>query len=168
MSNDLANRYRRWFDYEKDAHAKVLASLAAVPAAKREAPEYRKALSLLGHMMAARQLWLFRFGLGKDAPKEFFPEGLTLEEATKRVETMHRAWTEYLGRLDDTELARVFEYQSLEGSRFRNTIEDILTQLFGHSWYHRGQIAALIRAMGEKPAITDFVFWAREPLPPSK
>jgi uncharacterized damage-inducible protein DinB len=81
------------------------------------------------------------------------------------VERIHRVWTEYLARLDDAELARVLEYQSLEGPWFHNTVEDILTQLFGHSWYHRGQIASLIRAIGEAPAVTDFVFWAREPIP---
>ncbi len=64
----------------------------------------------------------------------------------------------------NNELARVFEYQSYEGPRFRNTIEEILTQLFGHSWYHRGQIAQLIRSVGAEPAVTDFVFWAREPV----
>jgi len=31
------------------------------------------------------------------------------------------------------------------------------------SWYHRGQIAALVRAMGAEPAVTDLVFWARQP-----
>jgi uncharacterized damage-inducible protein DinB len=55
-------------------------------------------------------------------------------------------------------------YQSYEGPRFRSTIEDILTRLFGHSWYHRGQIAMLLRSIGAEPAVTDFVFWAREPV----
>jgi uncharacterized damage-inducible protein DinB len=45
----------------------------------------------------------------------------------------------------------------------RNSIEDILTQLFGHSCYHRGQIAQLLRSIGAEPAVTDFVFWTREP-----
>ena len=31
-----------------------------------------------------------------------------------------------------------------------------------HSWYHRGQIATLVRALGAEPAVTDFVFWSRE------
>ncbi|MFL6198680.1 MAG: DinB family protein [Thermoanaerobaculia bacterium] len=44
------------------------------------------------------------------------------------------------------------------------TILYILTQLFGHSWYHRGQIAQLVRALGAEPAVTDFVFWSREAL----
>lgn len=46
----------------------------------------------------------------------------------------------------------------------RYVVEDILTQLFGHSWYHRGQIALLVRACGGQPAETDFVFWTREPV----
>jgi uncharacterized damage-inducible protein DinB len=77
---------------------------------------------------------------------------------------MHREWDDYLAGLDDTELARVFEYRALEGDRFRNRVEDILTQLFGHSWYHRGQVAALIRELGGEPAATDYVFWVREPV----
>jgi uncharacterized damage-inducible protein DinB len=166
MTTDLADRYRRWFEYEKDSHEKVLASLTAVPAPKRSAPEFKKAVSWLGHMMAARRLWLFRFGVAKEAPTEFFPQRVSLEEVSAQVKEVHRLWTDYFSRLDDTELARAFEYQSLEGPWFRNTVEDILAQLFGHSWYHRGQIAALIREIGEEPAATDFVFWAREPIPP--
>ena len=59
---------------------------------------------------------------------------------------------------------RDFEYVSLDGPRFRSRVDDILTQLFGHSWYHRGQIALLVRSIGAEPAVTDFVFWTREPL----
>jgi uncharacterized damage-inducible protein DinB len=67
--------------------------------------------------------------------------------------------------VDDDELTREFEYQSLDAGRFRNRIEDILAQLFGHSSYHRGQIAMLVRAAGGQPAITDLVFWCRQPVP---
>jgi len=38
--------------------------------------------------------------------------------------------------------------------------------LFGHSWYHRGQIAMLLRSIGAEPAVTDIVFWARQPVKP--
>ena len=59
---------------------------------------------------------------------------------------------------------RVFEYQSLDAGRFCNCIEDILAQLFGHSSYHRGQIATLVCAAGGEPAITDLIYWCREPV----
>ena len=74
------------------------------------------------------------------------------------------AWEKFLTDSTEAELVRVFEYQSYEGARFCNSIEDILTQLFGHSWYHRGQVASLVRSLGGESAVTDFVFWAREPV----
>lgn len=156
------NRYRRWFEYEKDAHAKVLASFDAMPEDKRAAPEYQKAIGLFAHMMLARRLWLYRFGILANGPTEFFPQNGALDTVKQMADETHAAWSEYFDRLDDAELARVFEYRSLEGPRFRNHIEDILTQLFGHSWYHRGQIALLLRQAGGEPAVTDFVFWCRE------
>jgi uncharacterized damage-inducible protein DinB len=163
----LADRYRRWFAYEKDAHEKTLHSLSTVPEAQRAHPSFRKAVSLVGHLVAARELWLHRFGVRPTGPSsvaELFPENLTLDELPTRLRDMHQEWGDYLAGLDEAELSRVFEYRSLEGKRFRNVIEDLLTQLFGHSWYHRGQVAALVRELEGKPAVTDYVFWVREPV----
>ena len=162
MSEKMIDRYRRWFDYEKDSHAKTIASLYAVPEELRDGEPFRKTVYLMGHIIAARRMWLFRFGIaGQNA--ELFPQDVTLEQLTAQISEMETLWTEYLLGIDDADLERVFEYQSYEGPRFRNTIDEILTQLFGHSWYHRGQIAQLIRSIGAEPAVTDFVFWAREP-----
>src|SRR5262245_45811451 len=160
---NVVERYRRWYEYELDAHAKVLASLRAVPQAQQNSVEYRKALSLLAHIAAARQLWLFRFGVLTQPPHSISPKGLPVEEVEARLNEVQSAWMAYLERLDDAGVARTFEYTSLEGEGFRNTVEDILAQLFGHSSYHRGQIAALVRALGCEPAETDFVYWTREP-----
>jgi uncharacterized damage-inducible protein DinB len=132
-----------------------------VPPSRRDEPGFQKAIGLMGHIVAARWLWLHRFGVADKAPTTAFPESLALEELDSLVDEMHMAWSAYLGRLDEDELAREFEYRSMEGKRYRNSIEDLLTQLFGHSWYHRGQIAALVRSLGGKPAGTDYVFFKR-------
>lgn len=168
MSAGAAEHYRRWFEYERDSHGKTLAALAAVPEALRASADYRKAVMLLAHIVEARRLWLHRLGaaaVGPTSVADFFPEGIELAEVAARSAAMEAAWVQYLAQLTDVELARVFEYRSLDGARFRNTVEDVLTQLFGHSWYHRGQIALLLRAAGAEPAVTDFIFWARESLP---
>ncbi len=162
MSHTLTDRYRRWFVYEQDAHRKTLASLQAIPDDRRA--DFQKAIDLFAHIVAARRLWLYRLGIREQAPRDLFPQAVPLETLTQMTEEMHAEWTGYLEGLDDAEVAQVFEYTSMEGDRFRNRIEDILTQLFGHSWYHRGQIAALLRAGGAEPAPTDLVFWAREPV----
>jgi uncharacterized damage-inducible protein DinB len=162
----MIERYRRWFEYEKDSHAKTLASLNAAPSELRDSDGFGRAVYLLGHIIAARRMWLFRFGVLKESV-ELFPRDTTLEELSTQLSQMESAWSDYLAEIDDEVLASTFEYQSYEGRRFRNTIDEILTQLFGHSWYHRGQIAQLLRSIGAEPAVTDFVFWAREPVLPN-
>jgi uncharacterized damage-inducible protein DinB len=166
MASTPLDQYRRWFDYEKDSHAKVLASLAAVPEESRSSEDFQKAVELMVHLVAARRLWLYRLGAAKDGPKasEFFQRGVALPDLESRLADIQTRWSSYLSALTADELGRVFEYQSLEGTWFRNTIEDILTQLFGHSWYHRGQVALLLRSIGAEPAVTDFVYWTREPI----
>lgn len=161
MATDI-DRYRRWFEYEQEAHCKTLASLQAVLDGQRSSSLFQKAVDLFAHLMAARRMWLFRFGAASESPRELFPQGIQVETLEAAMAEMNAAWAAYLNRLDETELARVFEYRSWDGTRYRNSIEDILTQLFGHSWYHRGQIALLLRSSGAEPAVTDFVFWCRE------
>jgi uncharacterized damage-inducible protein DinB len=164
MPNPLTTRYCRWFDYEKDAHAKVVASLESVPPDRRGSAEFRKAVDLLAHISGARRLWLCRLGIAPPAPGNLFPTDANLDDVIVQLHQVQELWTNYLNTLTDSDLDRVFEYQSLDAGSFRNRVEDILTQLFGHSWYHRGQIARLVRASGGQPAATDFVFWCREPV----
>jgi uncharacterized damage-inducible protein DinB len=159
----LVERYRRWFDYEKDSHAKVLESFDSIPEAVRTSEGMQKAVDLMAHLVAARMMWLFRFGVATEKP-ELFPRNVSLAKLPALLRRMEMEWERFLTGLTETELLRVFDYQSYEGSRFRNSIDDILTLLFGHSWYHRGQIAALVRSLGGEPAVTDFVFWSREPV----
>jgi uncharacterized damage-inducible protein DinB len=159
-----ADNYRRWFEYEQDSNAKVLTSLQAVADPLRGMPEYQKAVDLLAHLVAARNIWLYRLGFGSQ-PLELFPTGTSIRELPQLLDQMQSAWGKYLQSLTDTELARRFDYASYDGPRFRNTVEDVLTQLYGHSLYHRGQIAMLLRSIGAEPAATDFIYWTREALP---
>jgi uncharacterized damage-inducible protein DinB len=165
MGRVVVERYRRWFDYEQDAHAKVLSSLDTVPAGRRDAPEYRKAVALLAHIVAGRRMWLYRLGAAPAPAGPLFPDNPALDEVAAEWQAVRARWADYLAGADDDELAREFEYKSLDAGRFRNRVEDILAQLFGHSWYHRGQIAMLVRAAGGQPAATDLVFWCRQPVP---
>lgn len=158
----FADQYRRWFEYEVDAHAKVLASLESVPADRRDGPEFARATQILAHLIAAREMWLYRFGVLPTPPANLFPGSADLSQLEGHWETVCDKWTDYLGRLTDADLDRVFEYTSFDGGRFRNRVGDVLTQLFGHSWYHRGQIAMLVKQAGGSPAITDLIYWCRE------
>ncbi|HSE30590.1 MAG TPA: DinB family protein [Pyrinomonadaceae bacterium] len=159
----MIEHYRRWFTYERDVHRLTLDSVTRLDDTQKSSASFQKAVELLAHVIAARRMWLFRFGVTSEKV-ELFPRGVAIETLPALIEQMESDWNQYLATLTDEDLEQVFEYTSYEGKRFRNSIGDILTQLFGHSWYHRGQIAALVRQMGGEPAVTDFVFWAREPV----
>ena len=77
------------------------------------------------------------------------------------VAATETAWTQYLQRLDEAELAREFDWQIANGDRYRWNVEGVLTQVFGHAWYHRGQIAQLVAALGGKAVETDYIFWSK-------
>lgn len=154
--------FTRWYEYERDAHDKVVRSLESVPPDRRTSPEYRKAVEIFDHLVVARRVWLFRLGeLPGEAP-QFSGYRTDVAEVAADLDRIQQLWAAYYARLTDADLARVFEYQSYDSGRFRNTVMDVLTQMFGHSWYHRGQIASLVKAAGGQPAATDFIFWCRE------
>jgi uncharacterized damage-inducible protein DinB len=166
MIPKLTDLFRRWFEYEKHSHRQVLASMQAIPADRRSSDQFQKAIKLMGHLIAARRMWLFRLGTSTECPASLFPSDVVCDDLPGQLEPMERDWSRYLEDLDEHELARMVTYQSIEGDWFRNVVADVLTQLYGHSLYHRGQIASLIRAAGGEPAATDFIFWSRESTPP--
>ena len=146
MIPTLVEQYRRWFEYEKDSHRKVLASFGTMPEEGRRSEPFQKAMNLMSHMVAARQTWLHRFGASVERPTNLFPTDATYDGILADLEVMERDWSDYFGALDERELDRAFDYLTSEGTRFRSVVVDVLTQLYGHSLYHRGQIASLVRA----------------------
>jgi uncharacterized damage-inducible protein DinB len=164
MTTNLIDRFRRWFEYENDAHTKVLSSFESVPSDRRSSPEFRRAVSLLAHIVEARRVWLGRMGVIPHSTGTLFPDESDVNHVTSEWRRMRQEWLCVLSSTKEKDLARVFEYQSYDSGRFHNSVEEILTQLFGHSWYHRGQIAMLVRAAGGQPAATDFVYWCRQPI----
>jgi uncharacterized damage-inducible protein DinB len=156
----LADRFRRWYEYERDCNAKSLAMLSSVPVERRAAAEFQKAVDRMAHLVAARRRWLHRLGHFPEAPA-LFPDGTTLTNLSALVEDTEAAWVAYLDRLNEQELARVFEWEVADGRRYRWDVEGVLTQVFGHAWYHRGQIAQLVAGLGGNAVDTDYIFWCK-------
>ena len=121
-------------------------------------------MNLMAHIIAARRLWLYRLGGATERPAGLFPASITHAELVAGLAAMEEGWSAYLAHLSAAELGQTFEYRTTEGDMFRSNVADVLTQLYGHSLYHRGQIASLVRALGGQPAETDFIFWSREPV----
>ena len=61
-------------------------------------------------------------------------------------------------------LDRSVHYKNSKGEEYDSLVRDILTHVFMHSAYHRGQIAADMRQDGVTPAYTDFIQGVRKGL----
>ena len=64
--------------------------------------------------------------------------------------------------LSEEDLRSRFEYQDTKGNRYSQPKMWALQQLFNHFTYHRGQIVAMQRQLGYKPANTDLIAFYRE------
>jgi len=156
----MAERFRTWYAYECDCNAKALKMLQSVPAAARSSPQFARAVGKMAHLVAARHNWLFRLGAAGDHPQGWFPS-TTLDELPGAIESIQSRWTAYLARLSDADLAADFTFTGYDGKRRRWPLVDLLTQVFGHAWYHRGQIAMLVKDLGGDAVDTDYIFWNR-------
>jgi uncharacterized damage-inducible protein DinB len=158
----LADRFRQWYEYERDCNGKSLEMLTSVPDNARCMDDFRTAIEKLAHLVAARRRWLHRLGVYRELSSSI-PTGVTLDALRHLVAETESAWVTYLIRLVDADLTQEIEWETMDGTRLRWEIESVLVQTFGHAWYHRGQIAMLVSKLGGRAVDTDYYFWS----PPS-
>ena len=157
----LSDRFRRWYDHERDSNAKCIEMLNSVPAEKQKTEKFQKAVDKMAHLVTARQRWLTRLGYWTEVPS-LFPKGTPLADLPAMVAKTEAAWIDYLSKLDEKELNREVQWQAVfDNKYYRWNIEGILTQVNGHAWYHRGQVASLVADLGGKAVDTDYLFFAK-------
>ena len=154
----LADRFRTWYKHERDCNAKTLAMLNSVPEERRSDPAFQRAIDLMTHLIAARRNWIHRLRYG-ETPGDWIIPSTRLEQLGNLIKEIEQEWDAYLKELDDADLAREFTWKHPEGGVWRWNVEELLTQVNGHAWYHRGQIVQLIDSLGGKAVDTDLIFW---------
>jgi len=141
------------FDHMEWADQRALASLRGMP----DPPA--KAVELLAHVVAAERVWLSRIDSTK-SPVAVWPN-LSLDESERLLRENFQDYKRTLGRLTSEGLQQPITYRNSAGDQFTSTVEDILTQVLTHGAYHRGQIAATVRAAGGTPNPTDYIAYIR-------
>lgn len=114
-----------------------------------------KSLRWFGHIIAAEDLWLRRL-TSADRKVEVWPT-LTVDKCGSYLNEQISAWDAYLAKLTPDILNSTITYRNTKGEPWTNTVQDILTHVPMHSAYHRGQIAADLRANGHEPPYTDYI-----------
>lgn len=145
---------RRLFQYDRWANRQVAQALTNLTSAP---PTY---VRWIAHIIGAEALWLARLNR-QPAPLPVWPEFL-ISDVLTHLDIVDHAWQKYVDIVDDAALNSKCEYVNSKGERYASTVADILTHVVMHSVYHRGQIAAEMRAAGLEPEYTDFIHAARQ------
>jgi uncharacterized damage-inducible protein DinB len=150
----LISHYRQLASYDVWANREVAEALRA---SGNPPPQ---SLKWLAHIVAAEYVWLTRLR-SETAPLPVWPE-LSLERCEEESKKLGAAWRDFLA--SDARLEQSVSYKNSKGESWTNSVADILTHVFLHSAYHRGQIAADMRQAGYTPAYTDFIHGVRQGL----
>jgi len=150
----MLEHIRNLFSYDDWANREVLDSLQALNAP----PE--RSVKLLAHILSAERLWLERLLVQKQT-LPVWPLA-TLAQCKLEVDQLPGLWKNYLTALGEAGLARSLTYKNTKGESFSSQKQDILLHVVMHSAYHRGQIAADMRAAGFTPPYTDFIHAVRQ------
>jgi len=160
MSVTLLDHFRRLQGYEADANALALASLESVGTQERGHPSFTRAVQVFAHMLLARRVWLTRLQGGQHQVRDWFPT-LPLEELRQMARSLDADWVTYLDTCEAQSLDAECNYASSEGVAYASQIRDILTHVYNHSTYHRGQLARLVSECGGQRAATDYILLTR-------
>ncbi len=145
--------FHRVFAHRGWANQRTLLSVVDCTAAQAEATP------ILAHLLAAEHVWLSR--LRGELPGLPVWPALTLDQCRALLADCNDGWARYISGLPEDAVQVNVAYQNSRGESFRSSVADVLTQVFTHGQYHRGQIAKMVGRAGGEPAITDFIAYAR-------
>jgi uncharacterized damage-inducible protein DinB len=153
MPVSIKDHFTRLFRHLEWADVRVLESLRSAKNAQKKAQE------LYAHILGSEHTWSSR--IQGTAPRVNVWPVLTLDECERLSTENIAAFRDLVSRLTPDLLESPVTYRNSAGDQFTSTVEDILTHVAMHGSYHRGQIAASLRAGGDTPSPTDYIAFAR-------
>ncbi|WNI37763.1 DinB family protein [Chryseobacterium sp. SG20098] len=114
-----------------------------------------KTISLINHTLNAQQIWNARI-LGEETFEVW-----QINPFESLVETNQKNFLKSIDIINNFDVDTKIEYQNSRGTKFENTIFEMLFHAVNHSTYHRGQINSLLKQKGITPVLTDYIFYKR-------
>jgi uncharacterized damage-inducible protein DinB len=114
----------------------------------------------LQHVYLAAEVWYARVSGNEAAQITDFTAPASIHELAAAFQEIHAKWLHWATALDAFELS--IPHRNLKGESFSMPAWQIVLHLVNHSSYHRGQVAAQLRASGFAPPATDLIIWYRQ------
>jgi uncharacterized damage-inducible protein DinB len=145
--------FARLFEHMAWADAQALAALRKARGASELAH------TELAHVLGVEHVWLARLE-GRQATVAVWPT-LSLDQCETLARETQGGFRAFLERQDEDSLELAVHYRNSAGREFDSKVSDILLHVALHGSYHRGKVAAALRASGAEPAPTDYIGFVR-------
>jgi uncharacterized damage-inducible protein DinB len=155
----------RLYDYHYWANQKLLGAVSQLTPeqfTQSVSGSYGSVRNTLVHVLSAEWGWLDRCGGPKRGERlnvEDYPTLDSLVRAWARVEGYMRG---FLAGLKDEDLTRDIEFALGGGPRKVVPLGDLLQHAAVHAVHHRGQVALLLRALGQVPGNFDMLMFVSD------
>ncbi|MGH7739710.1 MAG: DinB family protein [bacterium] len=159
FNSSLVDHFKRLQVFDQWATQRLIEDLEAIP------PIDPTALSRLSHILFSEDIWLARL-LREDLTRftTAWPE-LPPAECRGKLDELGKKWIIYFSDLRDESFSEIIAYKNTRGVASWLSVGAVLTHVFDHSAYHRGQVTTAIKKAGGEPRATGFytyVFEERE------
>jgi len=156
---------RALFDYNAWANNRSLEAatqLSQEQFVKPMGSSFSSVRDTLVHICGGEWIWFERFQGRSPSAIPTFSDIQSLEALRAHWEPQGKALLDYVYRITQEELYRIFEYKTINFGAYTNPLWQSLQHLANHGTYHRGQVATMLRQQGFKPILTDLMHFYRE------
>ena len=143
--------FNHLFDYNFHHNKKLIETCMEMNTVPEEV------IRLFSHILNAHHIWNARM-LGEPPEIEVWQLHDTKDWGEIHYENQRNSF-EIITNTNDFE--RRISYESTEGQRYSNTLQDILFHIINHSTHHRAQISAVFRLNDLEPLPMDYIIYKR-------
>jgi uncharacterized damage-inducible protein DinB len=158
------NDFRELYDYSYWANRQLLTVAAKLTPDEFIRPVtggWGSVRTTLVHTMSAEWGWVARSG-GPERGNRLNPDDYpTLDALVNEWKTVEGHVRGFLETLSDPDLERSVAFE-LDGTRLSMTVSEMLRHAAVHGVHHRGQVAMLLRQLGQTPGNFDLLFYFPE------
>ncbi|HUQ91886.1 MAG TPA: DinB family protein [Bryobacteraceae bacterium] len=122
----------------------------------------KSVLGTLAHTFAADRVWLGR--IQGNPPACFLDPEKDLKLCVLQEEwpALAGRWAEWGRGLTDDSARELLSYKDMKGNAHQTPVWQVALHVVNHGTHHRGQVSAMLRAMGYTPPPTDLIYFYRE------
>ena len=148
------------FEYNRWANNRMFKALSELTTEKFTSKlpnSHRSVRDTLVHIISGEWIWLKRW-------KGMSPEDMFQPEDYPDLASVQQKWgaveseqTDFVNKITDDLLDMNISYVNTEGETCEYQLVRMMQHVVNHSTYHRGQVMALLKQLGEKPVATDLL-----------